>query len=128
MSTRDDDTAPGPPSQRLRLLPDSVVDNDGVTRAPPPRADIERELRAAFDDLLRFAAAEPTSDGDGTFLWFERALIPRVFTLGRLLITLFLCVREERVSTETPSRIEKDGKTYRRRPAQGRNLNTFFGV
>ena len=126
MTTRDDETAlPSP--VRLRLLPESVVDNDGVTRVRPSRADIEHELRATFEDVLQFTAAEPR-DGDGTFLWFERALIPRVFALGRLLLVLFLCVREERVSAATPPRLDKDGKTYRRRPEQARNLNTFFGV
>jgi hypothetical protein len=39
-----------------------------------------------------------------------------------------LCLREEQVSQGLGSHVEIGGKRFHRRPAQPRNLNTWFGV
>jgi hypothetical protein len=111
---------------RLKLLPSALGDSGDTTNKAPTRGEVEQEVRAEVEALLAQATKEP--DGDETFLLFEKALIPRVFLLGRLLLVLFLCVREERERARTSSRMQKDGRVYQRRPAQARNLNTFFGV
>jgi hypothetical protein len=81
-----------------------------------------------MDALLGFAVGDEAGSGVRTFKAFETALIPRVFELGQLLLALFLCIREEREQQSLGSVIELDGKRFRRRPPQARNLNTFFGV
>lgn len=80
---------------------------------------LARTLRAAI-------ATARTSDA--TFMAFENALRTTTRLLGRLLIVLFLSVREERERAKTPERVTKHGRQFRRRPAQARNLNTIFGV
>ena len=59
---------------------------------------------------------------------FEKELLTTVHLLGRLLVVLFLTVREEAERARTPARVEENGHTYSRRPAQARNLDTLFGV
>lgn len=110
----------------MRLLPQSLVDSSGTTQVPPSRDDIEREIRTALNELIEFVT-QP-SPAVGTFFDVEKAIISRVSTLGRLLLVLFLCVRERTVRAGTPASLEKDGRRYQRRPPQARNLNTSFGV
>jgi len=58
----------------------------------------------------------------------EASLFEQLRTLGLLLLTLFLTVVERRIEQSFPSRLVLDGRTYKRRPAQARNLMTRFGV
>jgi len=109
--------------KRLQLLPTSLVDNSAVTTARTSVDEIERELLTQLRDAI---ARAKTSEA--TFMAFEQALVTTVQLLGRLLLMVFLSVREERERAKTPERIMKGGSTYRRRPAQARNLNTVFGV
>jgi len=51
-----------------------------------------------------------------------------VFVLGRLLIVLFLCGREERQRQQLPKCLDQNGRSYQLKPPQPRNLNTYFGV
>jgi hypothetical protein len=82
-------------------------------------------LRARARD--QFSALLDFSQGCrcGAYEDFERRLIPEVFRLGRLLITLFLCAWEEREDVGT--REVRGQQTYRRQPPKGRWLGTFFG-
>lgn len=79
-----------------------------------------------LDELIH--SVTHSFSNDDTFFAVEKSIIARVFTLGRLLLVLFLCAREQAVREGTPSILEKDGRRFRRRPAQARNLNSFFGV
>jgi len=88
--------------------------------AAPSAALVERRTRDHFAVLLQVAR-----DGERSFFDFERRLSPLVFTLGRLLLALFLTRRHERLQT-VPSEI-LDGNRYERRTPQGRWLGTFFG-
>lgn len=107
----------------LKLLPDSLVDNSAVAAARPTLEGLEHELHEQLRTAITTARAS-----DATFMDFEKTLLTTVRLMGRLLIMLFLSVREDRSRAELPERVEKNGKTFRRRPAQARNLNTVFGV
>ena len=109
----------------LKILPTSLSNNSEVTTTSAPSLEeIERQLRAVLG-----AAIENARTGeDTTFMAFEKALLPTVHLMGRLLLLLFLSVREARERARTPERIEKGGRVYRRRPPQPRNLDTIFGV
>ena len=65
------------------------------------------------------------SAGKQEYEGFERELLVRVFRLGRLLITLFLCLWEER--TPVPTTVVRGKEEYRRQPPKSRLLGTFFG-
>lgn len=66
-----------------------------------------------------------TAAGKNTYEAFEKILIPCVFCLGRLFITLFLCLCEER--TPVSPTVIQGKEVYGRQPAKSRLLGTFFG-
>jgi hypothetical protein len=88
------------------------------------RAQIEQQVQV----LLSYAAGEAGAKDERTFKEFEKGLIPRIFELGKLLVCLFLCLREKQVTEGLGSHVEIEGRRYHRRPPQPRNLNTWFGV
>jgi len=51
-----------------------------------------------------------------------------VLALARAVVVLFLVVSEERVRRGLGARIERQGRSFRKAPAQTRNLLTWFGV
>ncbi|MGQ0505772.1 MAG: hypothetical protein ACT4TC_10675, partial [Myxococcaceae bacterium] len=113
----------------VRLLPSSLNRIDEtISRTPPTPSQLREAIHAQFKALLEFCAGSSGAGGDQTFKTFETALLPQLFELGRLLISLFLCVREERVREDLPAHQEVDGKRYQQRPPQARNLHTLFGV
>ena len=108
----------------LKVLPASLGDNGDVDPELRPTAtQLREEIMAQVRELLRWA-----SDEQSSFKALEEALVPRIFLLARLVVTLFLCCREKKVRSALPKRIERDGKRYQRRRAQARNLSTTFGV
>jgi hypothetical protein len=114
---------------QLKLLPSSLTRlDDHASTAPATSAELLSATRAQLESLIDFAMGRSDAEADQTFKAFEKALIPQVFELARLLVTLFLCVREEREQEELPAQVNIDGRRYQRRPPQARNLNTLFGV
>ena len=110
----------------LKLLPSSVSRvGDGVATVAVDSAALRGQVREQVESLFAFVLE---ADDERTFKDFEQALIPRVFELARLLVMLFLCVREERALKSRPTKLKVGGKIFHLRPAQARNLNTFFGV
>lgn len=87
----------------------------------PSSALVEQHTREHFEAALAFAK-RPAA---GTFFDFERALIPIVFALGRLLVALFLCRRHEDLAV--PVHEVRDGCRLQRVQAQSREIATFFG-
>ncbi len=88
----------------------------------PDTVLVTRRIREHVERLLEFVG----HDARGlSFYEFEKALIPRVFCLGRLLMALFLCRRHEELRTAAAEIL--DGQRYERREARGRWLGTFFG-
>lgn len=111
----------------LKLLPGSLVRNGELDSQARPSVDqLKAEARAHLDGMIALA-----TDGvvqEKTFKSFEQSLIPLAFGLARIVIMLFLAAGEDREFARTPERAERSGRTFRRRPAQARNLSTFFGV
>lgn len=111
----------------LEVLPSPVSKCPDVTRTTSPSSkELAAEARSQVDRLIDYAAGR--EGDDRTFMAFEKALVSKVFELARLLIALFLCQREERLRRDLPANVELEGKTFKRKPAQARNLNTRFGV
>ena len=63
--------------------------------------------------------------GNKSYESFEKELIVRVFEFGRLLISLFLCLCQERLPVETS--FVEGRKRYRRQSQKSRRLGTYFG-
>jgi len=78
------------------------------------KAEIEQEVKALIEWV--------TSCQSLNFLEFEQKLIPKVFGVGILCISLFLCLREEGIK-------ERHHKPagYKWQKSQERLLGTFFG-
>lgn len=106
-----------------KVLPTRVTDNSEVETPSEPRA-IESLVRERLEALV----ARVRRSERMTFFDFEKMLVPLVRELGRLLVVLFLAVREERVRAQTPPQVVKAGVVYQRKPAIWRNLDTLFGV
>ncbi len=113
-----------------KIAPRSLIDNgEADPRARPSVEELKAEAMRVFEALNGLALEGADDTGScATFKDYEQALVPRIFELARMLLMLFLAVREDRLSDQTPQRLIRDGRTFRRRPAQPRNLNTFFGV
>jgi hypothetical protein len=79
--------------------------------------------QAQFARLLRLV--DDAGSKGGGYEGFEREVVGEIFRLGRLLITLFLCLRQERLPFRGTEAFGKE--TYRRQPPKPRLLGTFFG-
>jgi hypothetical protein len=89
--------------------------------APAPSSEIKAAIYARLSRI--FDLLEKGSDGR-RFDGVERAVIPLLFTLGRLLLSYFLARREEASGEEVKRWLEKG---YRRRKPERKFLNTYFG-
>lgn len=109
----------------LRLLPTSLIDKGPqvCTQAPSQQA-IEEQIRVQVQQAIEAAKTSPRV----TFMAFEKSLWATMMQLGRLLLVLFLAVREEHERATTPQRVIKGERVFERRPAQARSLSTLFGV
>lgn len=109
--------------RHLKLLPASLVDNSDVTTARSSAEEIEQEIHAQLGAAILLARTNA-----GAFMAFETALLSTVRLLGRLLVVLFLSVREEQARGRALGGVVKNGRSFQCRPAQARNLHTMFGV
>lgn len=114
------------PTPALTILPTQLGCNKDVPTSAPKLEELrdcaKLELTALLDFVLD-AAAKPV-----VFKNFEHDLAGRVRAVARLLVVLFLCACEQRVALALAPVTVLDGRAYKRRPAQGRNLMTLFGV
>src|SRR6266487_3817536 len=62
-----------------------------------------------------------------TVLWFEPRLVSAVFSLGLLLMQLFLARADEAQTRDVGWHVLRKGARYVKRARQGRLLGTFFG-
>ena len=90
--------------------------------AAPDPGDVRERVWSEVRELVRFVE---DASGTGGYEDFERELIRQIFAIARLLIVLFLSLWEER--TEVPVSFRRGRARYRRQPAKGRWLGTFFG-
>jgi len=86
------------------------------------------ELAAATEAITAMVTDWAVRERRVTFRDFEKALRAAVFALARAAIALFFALREQHVMRDQPQREQRAGRTFRRAPAQARNLATLFGV
>ncbi len=111
-------------SAALKLLPASLQDKGQAPQnhAPCPH-ELQTVLRSTFEQVL----ATATHSDQASFMAYEATLVAQVRQLGQLLLMLFLCVREQRLRAQTPSKVVVQDQCYTLRPAKPRNLSTMFG-
>jgi hypothetical protein len=112
--------------------PMSLVRNGEKGVGPrPSKEELRQEVAQQVEQLLAFTVGQAAGVAAGntkSYKAFEAALIPLLFSLGRAVITLFLALSEEGLAKRLPAHVERSGRSYRRAPAQARNLETWFGV
>src|SRR6476620_7125039 len=108
---------------RGNVVPLSLNRNGDVVTEAPTEEALRKHAEEEFGALLAWV-----QDQKGTFFAFEKGLIPRVYALACLLVSLFLCRREAQDRATIAPQVKVGGKLFERRPAQPRNLSTHFGV
>lgn len=111
-----------------KISPVSLTRNGEVTTTRLSEAELREclahELLSSVRKVEQLAGAEDVSFRDA-----ELAIREGVYAVGRVLLTLFLALREEHVVAKLPAgRVTWFGREYRRRPAIARNLTTLFGT
>lgn len=103
-----------------------------ATTGPVPAAGMAKpevtvltveEVKAAITQEVSTLVAWVLSCQQLTFLAFEQELVPRVLALGRLLVQLFLCMREAQFQAAHP----RPEPGYKRQGPERRLLGTCFG-
>jgi hypothetical protein len=95
--------------------------------ARPSVNDLREEVRRTVRTIVEYVEASASSSAIPYFKDFERGLCEPLFALARAAIVLFLALVEARLMGAMTSRIERGGRTFRKAPAQARNLGTWFG-
>jgi len=96
------------------LPPDSEIRVD-FTEPPTPDA-----VEDKIFELVRYTVDWVTECGDLSFYEFEKKIINNIFAIGRLFISLFLCMRESACAIPQEA-------GYKCQRGKKRNLGTFFG-
>lgn len=96
--------------------------NDEKNRTPPTADSLREQVRNEVSSLFGYV---DEAANDSKFGVFERELIGRIFTLGRLFIAYFLCLASER--TLVPTTFQKGSAKYTRQKDKSRELGTYFG-
>lgn len=112
----------------LKILPGQLGRDDDVETRAPGLEELRDAVKQELLELLDFVFTAGTANTPPCFKNLERGLRERVRTVARMLVVLFLCACERRVADALGEVAEVDGRRYRRRPAQPRNLMTLFGV
>jgi hypothetical protein len=108
-----------------RISGPSLVRN-GV-EVPPDLRAARAEVLVRARALIALALAQ--ADASTTFIAFEKKLVTEAFALARAVMSLFFVASEARVVNALgDGRVVREGRTFRRAPAQSRNLLTWFGI
>ena len=103
--------------------PSLIRNGDVVALSASTARDAVKARAAGLIDL-----AMQQSHARATFGAFERLLMVEVLALARAVLSLFLAASEERVRNALGGRVARDGRIFRRAPAQQRGLLTWFGL
>jgi len=103
--------------------PSLIRNGDIVVLGAAVAREAVKERAAALVDL-----AVRQSRAKATFGAFERVLMVEILALARAVLSLFLAASEERVRGALGARVARNGRTFRRAPAQTRGLLTWFGL
>lgn len=110
----------------MTIISKKTLVRNGDEAPPDTSRDAQAAVLVQMRALIAFALAQAAEGG--TFAAFEKALVRHVAGLGRAVIVLFLVAGEERVRRGLGGAVEREGRRFRRAPAQTRNLMTWFGV
>jgi len=102
--------------------------NTESSQTEPTLEALRQEARSQAAAVLELAEDWGSREGPVSFKEVEQALRTALFGLGRVLVMLFLLVREHRVMRDHPASVRRGRRRFRRAPAQARNLSTLFGV
>jgi hypothetical protein len=109
---------------KLKLLPGGLGRKGPQLQPQAPSLDqLEQEIHAQLRQSVEVAKTS-----NETFTVLEKCLWTQMLLLGRLLVTLFLACREQRLREKLPERQIQQGRQLTRGDAQSRSLNTLFGV
>jgi hypothetical protein len=97
-------------------------EQDAWRSSAPSSSQVRESVLAQFAGIMGFIDG---AAGKARYEGVEKELITRVFTLGRLLLALFLCLYHERTAVDTTT--TRGRSEYRRQPPKPRTLGTFFG-
>jgi hypothetical protein len=95
--------------------------NDPNRACPPSGDELRRQLHQRLDQAIDSCQHDYLQ---ASFLDFEKALLPRLFDLGLLLMQLFLLVRHQRLDLAA---CDPQGRYRLADPYAPRNLNTSCG-
>jgi hypothetical protein len=110
------------------ISPLSLVQNGKGRDVAPSVEQLQDASRAHFEALMALAEQQAATESV-TFAEFEHRLREALYALARVVVVLFLTLREPHVMGRYPQgRFAWMGRTYRRAPAIGRNVATLFGV
>ena len=113
-------------AEMVRILHPSENQNHIDTK-PEDEEDLVKRLMNEARELARFARDPRGDEGEVTFRWFEQALIPKVFSIARIAVTLFLTCAEKRVRAQRPTWIAHEGRKFQKTKARRRTMTTWFG-
>jgi hypothetical protein len=120
------ETPESPPSARIIEL--SLIRNPPDSRHVGSTEELRKNAEALANRSIALVS-EWASRGEAvSFRDFENALRTTVFAFARVLITLFLVLRDEQVMRLCPEPVIRGDRTFRIAPAIARNLVTLFGV
>lgn len=88
---------------------------------------LQADARSCVEALIGLAVQRAQAS-DARYEVFERELVAQVFAFARILVALFFAVAEQRVRATLGTNVVRDGRVFRRAPAQSRQLMTWFGI
>ena len=100
-------------------LPNPPAEDTEEVAAVPTSEEVKASITQEVNTLVEWIMTCQSL----TFLAFETQLVPKVLALGRLLVQLFLCMRQEQFQATHPQ--PRSG--YKRIGPRSRLLGTFFG-
>ena len=104
-----------------------VPDLNPDSESSPTEDELVDDLMNEARELAAFARDPGDGENEVTFKWLEKALVPRVFSIGRIAVVLFLTCTEERVRARVPTWMMSGGRWFQRTKARKRTLTTWFG-
>jgi len=90
--------------------------------------ELGREIGNQANELVEMARTWASRTEPVSFKEFEQALRLAMFALARLVVMLFLSLREQQVMGERDWTRERGGRRFKLAPSQARSLTTIFGV
>jgi hypothetical protein len=123
-----------PMQEEIRAM-SNITKSTLNSKSPEDRRLSPTALRAAVEehcqsllDVVESAAESDADEEPVSFGEFEQSVCTELWTLGALLLRLFLELTERSVRQRLGRRVVRDGHTFKRHGAKARSLKTLFSV